>query len=255
MVDEGGLYLSWKQFETHVRSTWKQLLFEKNFCDVTFACEDGQIPVHKAIVSHSSPVLKDILDQHLSKNPVIYFKGVKYKHLENMMNYIYKGEVTVAKEDFEKFLKISEDLKIRGLFVGNGENEMEMSDQYETLSPPVGKGSEVIEIIEGECTKENSELSENFAVTKVYEEKRDLKEIYWETGKHKGVRYKCNKCDASFTLKPNLRRHITSVHEGVYYECSICDFKASQKIHLKRHIKTHCQIFFQILEIIWEMDL
>ena len=50
------------QFGDNIRTTWQQLQVEKDFCDVTLACKDGQISTHKIIISHSSPVLKNILN-------------------------------------------------------------------------------------------------------------------------------------------------------------------------------------------------
>ena len=39
---------------TQFRITWNQLQIDKDFCDVTLECEDGQILSHRIIVSHSS---------------------------------------------------------------------------------------------------------------------------------------------------------------------------------------------------------
>ena len=59
------------QFGDNIRTTWQQLQVEDDFCDVTLACKDGQIPTHKIIISHSSPVLKNILNQNSNQNQVI----------------------------------------------------------------------------------------------------------------------------------------------------------------------------------------
>ena len=46
---------------------------------------------------------------------MIYLRGVKYKFLQNLIDFIHQGEVKVAEEDISDFLEVAEDLKIRGL--------------------------------------------------------------------------------------------------------------------------------------------
>ena len=48
-------------FEKSVVTYWKELQIEENFCDVTLACEDKLIKVHKVVISFFSPILKNIL--------------------------------------------------------------------------------------------------------------------------------------------------------------------------------------------------
>ena len=113
--------LHFNEFGSNIRTTWQQLLIDKDFCGVTLACDDGQIQSHKIIVSNSSPILENILKQTSSQNPVIYLTGVKYKYLVNLVNFFYQGEVTVTEEDLGKFLDVAEDLQIIGLSPENRE--------------------------------------------------------------------------------------------------------------------------------------
>ena len=39
---------------TQFRMTWKQLQIDKDFSDVTLACEDGHILSHRIVILHSS---------------------------------------------------------------------------------------------------------------------------------------------------------------------------------------------------------
>ena len=65
------------EFGSNIGKTWKQLQIDKDFCDVTLVCNDGQIQTHRIIISHGSPVLEDILKQTSGPNLVIYLRGVK----------------------------------------------------------------------------------------------------------------------------------------------------------------------------------
>ena len=55
--------ISFDDFDHHIRTSWQQLQSEPNFYDATLACENKQIQINKAIISCSSPVLKDIFIQ------------------------------------------------------------------------------------------------------------------------------------------------------------------------------------------------
>jgi len=41
--------------------------------------------------------------------------GIKYGHLQNLVNFMYQGAVTIAAEELQSFLEITENLKIKGL--------------------------------------------------------------------------------------------------------------------------------------------
>ena len=59
---------------------------------------------------------------------------------------------------------------------------------------------------------------------------------------HKGIKsfnFKCNDCDAIFSQKENLKEHIESVHEGKKpFKCNDCDSRFSWKWDLNRHIES-----------------
>ena len=49
--------------------------------------------------------------------------------------------------------------------------------------------------------------------------------------------FKCKICNAGFSLKAPLKRHVNSVHKGRKpFKCNVCDASFSQKGHLNEHI-------------------
>ena len=106
--------INFETFESEVRTTWQELQTKLDFCDLTLACEDKKIQAHKAIITSSSPLLKNILKQS-KENSLIYFRGLKYKDLQNVVNFMYQGEVNIDIKDLDKFLTISNDLGIKGV--------------------------------------------------------------------------------------------------------------------------------------------
>ena len=52
------LCLQWNDFQENLNSAFGELRNDKEFSDVTLACEDGtQIEAHKVILASSSPLL------------------------------------------------------------------------------------------------------------------------------------------------------------------------------------------------------
>merc|ERR1719186_874613 len=110
---------------------------ENDFCDVTLACEYNEIKTHKLIISFFSPVLRNILKSNQSSNQVIYLRKVKYRDLQNLVNFMYQGEVNVAEKDLSSFLEVAEDLNVRGLSERNqGDSNLTEynAENTETLS-------------------------------------------------------------------------------------------------------------------------
>merc|ERR1719186_937568 len=100
--------LRYDEFSNKISSTWQNLQYEKDLCDVTLACEDRQILSHKIVISSCSPVFKNILKHNASPHPVIYLRGVKYKDIECLLNFLYSGEVNIPQKDLSRFLLVAE---------------------------------------------------------------------------------------------------------------------------------------------------
>jgi len=107
--------LRWNDFETNISSAFRELRDQKDFFDLTLACEDEEIQVHKVILAACSPFFRNILRRHPHQHPLLYLKGVKYSDLQSVLNFMYHGEVNVAQEDLNSFLALAADLKIKGL--------------------------------------------------------------------------------------------------------------------------------------------
>lgn len=60
-------------------------------------------------------ILQGLLSEHYDKHPVFILKDVKFKELEAMMNYMYRGEVNISQDQLTALLKAAESLQIKGL--------------------------------------------------------------------------------------------------------------------------------------------
>jgi len=113
--------LRWNDFENNISSAFRELREDKDFFDVTIACDEDQIQAHKVIVSACSPFFRTVLRRNKHEHPLLYLKGVKYGDLVSVLNFMYHGEVNIAQEDLNTFLSVAEDLKVKGLTQTNQE--------------------------------------------------------------------------------------------------------------------------------------
>ena len=108
--------LKWNDYETNISLAFRELREEKDFFDVTLVCDDdNQIQAHKVILSACSPFFRNILRRNSHQHPLLYLKGVKYRELLSVLNFMYMGEVSVAQEELNTFLSVAEDLRVKGL--------------------------------------------------------------------------------------------------------------------------------------------
>jgi len=115
--------LRWNDFETNISAAFRELREEKDFFDVTLACDDSQIQAHKVILSACSPFFRNVLRRNPHQHPLLYLKGVKYKDILAVLNFMYMGEVNVAQEELNSFLSVAEDLRVKGLTQNNSSAE------------------------------------------------------------------------------------------------------------------------------------
>eukprot|EP00092_Neocalanus_flemingeri_P027774 GFUD01030148.1.p1 GENE.GFUD01030148.1~~GFUD01030148.1.p1 ORF type:complete len:337 (-),score=76.04 GFUD01030148.1:317-1327(-) len=123
--------LRWNDFESNISVAFRELREEKDFFDVTLACDDSQIQAHKVILSACSPFFRNVLRRNPHQHPLLYLKGVKYSELMSVLNFMYMGEVNVAQEELNSFLSVAEDLRVKGLTQNNSEGSSKVLTKQE----------------------------------------------------------------------------------------------------------------------------
>lgn len=125
--------LRWNDFETNISAAFRELRDDKDFFDVTIACDDSQLQAHKVILSACSPFFRNILRKNPHQHPLLYLKGVKFKELVSVLNFMYMGEVNVAQEELNSFLSVAEELRVKGL-TQNSSDSAKPSDHHKSNS-------------------------------------------------------------------------------------------------------------------------
>jgi len=127
--------LRWNDFESNISQSFSEIREEKDFFDVTLACDDDQIQAHKVIISACSAFFRKILKKNPHQSPLLYLKGVRFNDLQSIMQFMYHGEVNVAQEDLNSFLAVAEDLQIKGLTQNHSKTSTSSSSVKQTPIP------------------------------------------------------------------------------------------------------------------------
>ncbi|XP_052122604.1 longitudinals lacking protein, isoforms H/M/V isoform X1 [Frankliniella occidentalis] len=110
--------LRWNNHQTTLISVFESLQERGCMVDCTLAAEGQSLQAHKVVLSACSPYLEDLLSKHYDKHPILLLKDVKFEELKAMMDYMYRGEVNVAQDKLNTFLRAAESLQIKGLSDG-----------------------------------------------------------------------------------------------------------------------------------------
>ena len=114
-MEEEQFCLKWNDFETNFQSSFQELRKNEAFLDVTLACEDKEFQAHRVILSSCSSFFKSILQANKHQHPWFYLKGIKHEELSSLLDFIYNGEVNISQAALNNFLKVAEDLSVKGL--------------------------------------------------------------------------------------------------------------------------------------------
>jgi len=99
--------LRWNDFESNISSAFREIRDERDFFDVTLACDDDQIvSAHKVIISACSPLFRSMLKRSKHEHPLVYMRGVRYSDLISVLDFMYHGQVSVAQEELNSFLSV-----------------------------------------------------------------------------------------------------------------------------------------------------
>ena len=125
--------LKWNDFQKNIDTAIGSLRQDEEFSDVTLASEDGkQIEAHRFILAASSPFFKNMLKRNRHTHPLIYMRGIKSDDLVSILDFLYHGETNIYQENLDSFLKIAEELSLKGLSGGT-------EDQSNSLAEPPAK--------------------------------------------------------------------------------------------------------------------
>ncbi|KAG8035793.1 hypothetical protein G9C98_001449 [Cotesia typhae] len=107
--------LSWGEFSTSLTSAVQLLRGHGDLVDVTLAAGGRTYPAHKIVLSAASPFLLNLLKSTPCEHPVVLLAGVSSDDLESLLEFVYKGEVSVEPSQLPSLLQAAHCLGIHGL--------------------------------------------------------------------------------------------------------------------------------------------
>jgi len=264
------LCLRWNEFESTISGALQDIRNEKEFFDVTLACEDSQLDALKVILSACSPFFRSILRRNPHNHPLLYLKGVKYNELLSILNFMYLGEANVSPEELNSFLAMAEELKVEGLTqkgkgaepTKSGEKKppervpapavrrppappqpvQEEEPEIEEVTPVVAAVKAVPAVVASQAEYQQTDA---MAVSEErYEEKYEhgyegydvIDAIESKMWKNSEGLWECSECSYSSRKTTNMRNHIEvkHVHTPGYY-CLTCSLLFRTKNSLNVH--------------------
>lgn len=254
--------LRWKSFVNNLTNTFHDLRADNDFCDVTLVGDDrALVPAHRLVLLSSSEYFKNILKQKQSNSQlVLCLEGVSFNEINNMLDYIYNGEVQISNESLGKFLRIAQRFKLEGLIQNS-----DMNDQgtIENLSQSQRAGTietnncvnvnQSTHIQRGELTERDPmtnsiqhfnevkfETNRVNLSTLLYEnlEEQDQMTFNKEMGIGKDVQFSSDVFESIVAFDEKINSSF--VKTGNMFSCNLCDFTHHiSKTRMKQHAEIH----------------
>ena len=254
------LCLQWNDFKANVNSAFGRLRDDKEFTDVTLACEDGQqMEAHKVILAASSPFFEKIFQRNKHPHPLIYLRGFQSQDLLAILDFLYFGEANVYQENLDSFLAIAEELKLKGF---TGQTTTDVVEQYEknTKPKPIHNSKETFKTPTTHSSSDDivqdihdaEEASKIIAIPNQFSADLEALDEKVKSMMEKGQNMIPNGKRANGTHKQTtafickmcgkegpanvIRDHIESNHlEGISIPCDCCEKASSSRVSLRMH--------------------
>ena len=244
------LCLQWNEFRKNVNSAFGRLRNDKEFTDVTLACEDGQLmEAHKVILAASSPFFEKILQKTKHPHPLIYLKGFQSKYFLSIMDFLYFGKANVFQEDLDSFLAIAEEIQLKGLIGHTWEPVHESNDFFQNSTSlqadrepkeSVPKQTSSVVAIQSQSSTDLQALDEKVKSIMEKGQKMIPGGTQLNGTPKQATSYICKMCGKE-GLSHHIINHIEANHlEGISIPCNYCDKTCPSRKALGKHkIKFH----------------
>lgn len=142
--------LKWNDHHNVFFSTAEQLCHGDHLTDVTLSCGDKEFSAHKLVLSICSSYFSQLFaprpQSSTRRRPadsaaIVYLKDVDPRHMELLMNYMYRGEINVEETELMGLLATAKGLQIKGLTENDEEDSKPQQTYSDHSSPAVASTS------------------------------------------------------------------------------------------------------------------
>ena len=228
--------LKWNDFPSNVSKSFGLFRNEDYLHDVTLVSDDHkQVSAHRLVLSACSEYFKNIfkLNSKPDAQLLVCLEGISEDDLNNIMDYIYNGEVQIFQENLDRFLSIAHRLKLEGL-IGN-DDDVKDGEWSESKSVTEKNGETNVSSNDSKSIKKEPQKKIMAHDVKMMEKvivplgSNDVSEVentvnqYIERCEDGSVKCTvCGKVDVSRNKMQNLRNHIETHLEGFSFPCQLC---------------------------------
>lgn len=115
--------LRWHHHDGKLAETMTRAWEKKLFLDVTLASGYRSVSAHRLVLCAGSALLESLLTSpdHPSfshANPMLYFNDIEFDDLVALVEFMYRGSMTVTHQSLPSIIHAAQILKIRGLSRG-----------------------------------------------------------------------------------------------------------------------------------------
>ena len=234
--------MKWNDFSSNVHKSFQKLRKEEDFFDITLVGDDcKEVTAHKLVLSSSSEYFKKIFSnnkKYFQSHALICLEGLNQSDLNNVLDYIYHGEIQIYQHDLDRFLAIAERFKLEGLIGGEqherNEDTKDESIVKEKALTPIVQQTEIHKS-KNVRNREKPVIEVQSSVIQSLEElDQKVEESY---SKNSDGLYSCNHCSQTTDRRGNIREHVERHFEGLSFPCTLCNTILRSRIALRFHNK------------------
>ena len=246
--------LKWDDFSSNVSKSLGLLRSAEYLHDVTLVSDDNkQLSANRLVLSASSEYFRSIFQNSNNKHsyPFLCLDGVSSTDLENILEYIYNGEIQIYQNNLDRFLAVAQRFKLDGLLNDKCQAEVDHQQQettglfdsfYDNLQEAVNPKVSKIETRpeQSSVTGRDVAIMERIPVsTDLLEDINQQINEYLE--RHEDGKFMCILCGkissgTSSQSKQTIKRHIESTHlEGISIPCPHCEKSFRSRKQLSAH--------------------
>ena len=236
--------LKWNDFSSNVYKSFQNLRKEEDFFDITLVGDDFKhVTAHKLVLSSSSEYFKKVFTnnkKYFQSHAMICLEGLNQSDLNNILDYIYHGEIQIYQHDLDRFLGIAERFKLEGLIGGeqpkaedddNAENILEENVLTPQNNFTVSK-SEVQVTNREKITKKTLISLQSSEIQSLEELDQKVEESY---SRNSVGLFECHHCAKSFDRSRNIKEHVEIHFEGLSFPCTLCETILRSRKALRLH--------------------
>jgi len=230
--------LKWNDFHSNASKSFEVFRNEDYLHDVTLVSDDQQqVTAHKLVLSASSEYFKNIFKKNKISNPFLCLDGLSLSDLNNILDYIYNGEIQIYQEHLDRFLTIAKRFKLEGLLGGEKEEELEENNfQSYDISPPRFDKMKPVKREQTEIANEAPIQLNNQIESIDTTDTTELDEkLYENMEKTSDGTYSCKICGTMIRNKTKMKLHVETHMEGLTFPCNTCGKEFRSRNSLRNH--------------------